>query len=261
MRARLIRALGGYLIFGFDSDRIMEDTNQKAQQDISGLQQWANRLFDLSNKLMQDSTYSEDDHFAFMCLNYVSKQKTHNKSILALAESRDSGLIARAMLEGMCQLLWAARDPATRALQWRAFAWIHDWRLMQAQIKAGDPIDNSKRAAIEKVLQQYGDMFLTSKARKARRSGSPMPDDPYSKDWIGHTFREISKDVGAEELYLKLYKSFSAWQHWSPEGLANAINRESGRILYSSVSPSDTATALAVGFQCLLHTLEVADKH
>jgi Family of unknown function (DUF5677) len=218
-------------------------------------------LFDLATGLMQDASYSEDDHFAFMCLSYVSKQKTHIKSILALTESRDSGLIARAMLEGMCHLLWAAHDPTARALQWRAFAWILDWRLMQAQIKAGEPIDNSRRVTIEKVLQQYGDMFLTSKARKARRSGSSMPDDPYFKEWTGHSIREIIEEVGGQELYLKLYKSFSAWQHWSPAGLANAINRESGRILYSSGSPSDTATALAVGFQCLLQTLEVADKH
>ena len=239
----------------------MESTNQKAQRDIPNLQQWANSLLDLVKELMQGVTYLEDDHFGFMSLSFVSKQKTHMKSILALTTSRDSGLVARTMLEGMCQLLWAALDPATRALKWRAFAWILDWRLMQAQIRAGEPIDNSKCEIIGEALQRYGDLFLTSKARKARQHHSPLPTDPYFDTWTGYSFRKITEDVGGEELYLKLYKYFSNWHHWSPGGLANAINRERDRILYSSVSASDTATALAVGFQCLLQTLEVADKH
>lgn len=55
--------------------------------------------------------YEESDHFGFMCLMYLAKQKEHASSVLCLMDDghyRDAGLIARSMCEGLAQIKWAA---------------------------------------------------------------------------------------------------------------------------------------------------------
>ena len=241
----------------------MEDLNLSgyAQQDLPGLRQWVNRLLDVSGRVVENAPYSEHDHFGFMALCFLSKQVGHTRSILSLGEARDVELLARSMLEGLCQLLWAANDPHTRALRWRAFAWIHDWRTMQAQSAAGEPVDEARRGAIKEAVRQYGDQFLTRKARAARQRGDPEPDDPYCSNWTGHTVRQIFEWVRGEVLYLRLYRPFSGWHHWSPGGLGTAMVQEQDGVAYSSMSVVDAATALATAFQCLIRTVEVTDEH
>mgnify|MGYP005840280711 CR=1 FL=1 len=239
----------------------MEDV-QRAERDFPALRQWVEKLLALADKMMNNVRYSEDDHFAFMALCFLCKQIEHTKSILALIPSRDVILIARSMMEGLAQLLWAAREPDVLPLRWRAFAWVHDWRVMQAKIKAGEPVDPELSVAIESALQKYGDQFLTSKAQKAQKKGASLPPDPYHKDWrTGYKPQDIFASVGGEDLYNKLYKSFSDWQHWSAAGLGKAITRQGDRIIYSATSSTDAATALAVAFQCLLQTVKLVVDH
>lgn len=239
----------------------MEHLNRKAQKDIPDLRRWVNSLLTLANKMTKNVKYSERDNFAFMALCFLSKQVDHMMSILALNQSRDVGLIARSMLEGMCQLLWAAKDPEPRALRWRTFAWVHDWRIMQGQITAGETVDATLRTSIEEALRQHGNQFLTRKARKARDRGDPLPNRPYHDNWTGVSVKKIFHEVKGEVLYQKLYGPFSDWHHWSPGGLGAAIARQTNHVFYSQVSLEDSATALATGFQCLLQTIEVLDKH
>jgi hypothetical protein len=166
------------------------------------------------------------------------------------------------MMEGLCQLLWAARDPDVLPLQWRAFVWVHDWRVMRGKIEAGESVDPERRAAIQEALRQFGGQFLKGRARVGVDPGAPLPADPYRKDWrAGHQIRQICESVGAEDLYRQLYEPFSDWHHWGPGGLGAAIHRQADRIFYSSLRPTDAATALAVGFQCLLQTVEAVDRH
>jgi hypothetical protein len=240
----------------------MEDKDQKADARIPGLCLWLNKLLALANETIDNATYCEDDHLAFMALCFLSKQIDHIRSILALIPSRDVILIARSMIEGLCQLLWAARDPDVLPLRWRTFAWVHDWRIMQAKTEAGESIDPERRAAIQEALRVFGDQFLKGRARVGVGPGEPLPADPYHKVWnAGYQIRQICESVGAEDLYRKLYVPFSDWQHWGPGGLGAAIHRQAGRIVYSSLRPTDAATALTVGFQCLLQTVEVVDRH
>lgn len=234
--------------------------NNKAAQNLPGLYEWLKRLLQVASEI-QGVQYSEDDHFAFMALSFLGKQVDHTRSIFALDNGRDVGLIARSMLEGMCQLLWAANDSDARALRWRAFAWVHDWRMMQAKIQAGETVKVADQSLVEKNIQQYGSQFLTKKAQKAQQQGTPLPADPYCDNWTGHTIREIFESVGATVLYLKVYKAFSDWHHWSPGGIGTALSHQEDQTIYSSTSLADTATALATTFQCLLQTVEVVDKH
>lgn len=240
----------------------MENANQKAKRDLPSLRLSLNGLLKIADEIINDVQYSEDDHLGFMALCFLSKQIDHSRSILRLIPSRDAVLVARSMIEGLCQLLWAAKDPKVLPLRWRAFAWVHDWRVLRAQISAGVPIDSTRCLAIDDALLQHGNQFLKPKARKALDRGSPLPDDPYYESWrTVHSIRQICESVGGEDLYLKLYKPFSDWHHWGAGGLGDALVRQQNRVVYSSLSETDSASALATGFQCLLQTVQVTDTH
>lgn len=240
----------------------MESVNEKAQRDLAGLYQWVNRLLSLAKEILANVRYSEEDHLSFMTLCFLSKQIDHLQSIVTLIPSRDAILVARSMIEGLCQLLWATNEPTTLPLRWRAFAWVHDWRLMQTKIAQGKSVARERCTAIEEALQKYGDQFLTKKARVARQQGTPLPLDPYHDNWrCGRQLRQISEEVGKDILYQQLYEPFSDWHHWGVGGLGAAIMRQSNRVVYSSPSATDAASALASGFQCLLETVELADTH
>jgi len=239
----------------------MDSLEQKAQQDLPGLRRWVNDLLALTDEIVRRVPYSEEDHFGFMALCFIGKQVDHTKSILMLDESPDVALIARSMIEGLCQLLWTARDPCARGLQWRAYSYIQDWRVMREKIVAGEQVDKETHARIEKEVRLYGDQFLRSEARKKRAKGEPLPKDPYRKGWTGHQVRQICEEVKGELLYLHLYRPFSDYHHWSPSGLGITIERRQNKVVYSSRLPQCTAAALTTAFHCLLQTVEVVDRH
>lgn len=240
----------------------MGTIDEGARRDLSGLRHWVKKLLDLANEILANVQYFEEDHLGFMALCFLSKQIDHLQSIVTLIPSRDAILIARSMIEGLCQLLWAAREPAALPLQWRAFAWVHDWRVMQTEIARGRPVASERRAAIEDALREYGDQFLTKKAREARKQGAPFSSDPYHDNWrCGRQLRQICESVGGAELYRRLYEPFSDWHHWGVGGLGKVIARQGNRVAYSSLSPTDSAAALACGFQCLEQTVELTDRH
>lgn len=240
----------------------MGQMDEKAKRDLPMLRQWVDKLLALANEMSVHVQYTEEDHLSFMALCFLSKQIDHLGSIVALIPSRDAILVARSMIEGLCQLLWAAQDPATRPWQWRAFAWVHDWRVMQEKMAHSEPVDPERRTAIEDALRQYGDQFLTKKAKAAQSRGAPLPRDPYYDNWrCGHQMRQICEAVRGEDLYQKVYEPFSAWHHWAVDGMGQAIERQGNRVVYSSLSPVDSASALAGGFQCLWQTVELTDRH
>ena len=234
------------------------DRARKASKD---LRSWADELLALADGIMRHVRYSEDDHFGFMALCFIGKQVDHMKSILVLDESPDVVLIARSMIEGLCQLLWTVKDPCARGLQWRAYSYIQDWRVMEEKIAAGERVDRETHARIEEGIRLYGDQFLTSEARKKRTRGEPLPRDPYRKSWTGHQVRQICEEVKGELLYLHLYRPFSDYHHWSPSGLGIAVKRQQNEVVYSSRLPQRAAAALSTAFHCLLQTVEEVDKH
>ena len=240
----------------------MGNINEKAKRDLPGLHKWVKRLLALSKGVFKNVKYSENDHLGFMALCFLSKQIDHMQSIVTLIPSRDTILVARSMIEGLCQLLWAAQEPAIRPLQWRAFACIHDWRLLQEKIAQGEKVPPKDRTAIKKRLKKYGDQFLKKNAKTAKTLGKPLPPDPYHDNWrCGYQLQQICESVGGADLYRYLYGPFSDWHHWGVGGLGKAIKLQGNQVVYTSLSPSDLASALASGFQCLLETIELTDKH
>lgn len=140
--------------------------------------------------------------------------------LIRLIPSRDVILIVSSMIEGMCQLLWAAEAPETRPFQWRAFAYVHDWRVMQEQVAQGETVSPERRKDIESKLQEYGNQYLKNQARNAFNRGDSLLDKPYYANWrCGTSISEMCKTIGQENLYQKLYEPFSDWQHWGVGGL------------------------------------------
>jgi hypothetical protein len=181
----------------------------------------------------------------------------------SLLFSQDGTLIARSMLEGLCQLLWAAKESETLPLQWRAFVLVHDWRLMQEKLARGELVAPERQDEIaSRLAEPRHRVFLTTRARKAKESGQPMPADPYYKDWrCGRQLKEIFEAVGGEDLHCGPYDSYSEWHHWDASGFGEAIHREGSRIVYLPHVASKSASSLACGFQCLLQTLDVVNGH
>lgn len=239
----------------------MEQIDHRCERDLPELREWLNRLLRLADQMPHDVTYSEDDHLGFMALCFLSKQIDHARSVLALIPGRDAVLIARSMIEGLGQLLWAANEPDVLPLKWRSFACVHDWRVMQGKVASGEPVDQERRSAIEEALRNFGEQFLTREARQARDKGRAMPVDPYCKNWrSGRQIGQICESVGGQALHRRLYAPFSDWQHWGVAGLGRALTRQDTRIVYSSLSASDSAATIATAFQCLLQTAEIVDK-
>ncbi len=243
----------------------MDNINLKAQKDIPELSRWVAELLSLVQEIIQEPvTLSEEDHFGFMGRLFLHRQVEHIKSILILTDKnqgRDAELIARSMIEGLGQLKWAANDPQLRALRWRTFPWIFEWKTMKKKNESGESVGKKYRAKINDELAKYGEQFLTRKARHCQHKRKPLPSDPYCDNWTGHNTKDISDSVQGQLLHKELYKPFSAWHHWSPEAFGEAIDRDQNSVKFLTPSPSSSATALRTGFQCLLETVELVDIH
>ena len=179
----------------------------------------------------------------------------------SLVPNRDAILICRSMIEGLCQVAWAAQQPTDRPLDWRSFAWIRDWRLMRDSLANGHAVDPERQAMIATALQGYGQRFFTEKAKRALGQTGALPDDPYHKNWRrGQTIKDICAAVNATELYDKLYAPYSDWHHWNVAGFAEVIHRDGPQVRYASLTPRVAAEVVAVAFQCLIETLQYFDR-
>ena len=198
----------------------------------------------------------------FMMLSYAVKQIEHTHSVLKLGSSVDTVLVARSMLEGLVQLLWATKQARRRPLMWPAFALVLDWRLFQRQKLDGQDIDTAAEARTVRRLRRYRRWFLTDKAQKAAPSGKPLPSDPYVKNWYGESEAEIFRDVGADTLYKELYGPFSEWHHWRIGGFGRLMTFDVNTSSYSIATsdPTMVASALSVGFQCLWQTMYLLNR-
>lgn len=161
----------------------MSDNENIAKTDLPTLRQMSEKLLALVDEIHAATKFTEEDHLGFMAANFLSKQHDHLQSIILLEPCRDVILIARSMIEGLCQLLWAAKDPSVRPFKWRTFSCIEDWRNMQKFLDRGISIDSEKRAVVEARLKTYGDMFLSKATKQAIKEGRPLPKDPYYRDW------------------------------------------------------------------------------
>ena len=240
----------------------MNTDSTKAIQDIPNLIQFVDKLVKLTDAITQQAEFDEMDHLGLMSLCFVCKQNEHLRSIRILVESgqyRDAGLIARSMIEGLCILIWAARKPQERPLQWKSYVWVEDYRLMQKKEKAGEKIDPATKSRITEQLSKYGAYFLKNKNNKINDLHSS--DDPYRKKWMVQNVRDVCKEVEGDKLYEIIYRETSQWIHWTIKGISSAIRRDDSIFRYTNTSEDIGATALASGFQSLFESAKLCNDH
>ncbi|HWR21755.1 MAG TPA: DUF5677 domain-containing protein [Verrucomicrobiae bacterium] len=192
-----------------------------------------------------------------MLVSFAIKQTEHARSVLKLGTSPDTMLIARSMLEGLSQLLWAMKQPTRRPLLWRAFAFVLDWRLLQRHRAEGRTIDSDVERHTHAGLRRHGRWFLTKEARQARANGRLLPLDPYVKNWYGEREVEIFRDVGGQVLLEHAYGPFSEWHHWRIGAIGRLVSFDAGarEFTMTTFRPSSVALAVACAFQCLWQTM------
>jgi hypothetical protein len=194
--------------------------------------------------------YATGDDLAFMGLTFAGKQMLHARSVLRLDLHPDTVLIVRSMLEGLAQLLWAARIHQ-RATLWMAYAHVLDWRRIQERLAAGKRVGKRVQLANAAVMQSHGPLFA-----QQRKGG-----DGYRFNWHGTTQRAIFEEVKGDLLYQHVYGPFSEWHHWSPGGFGPMLRRTSQGTAFSAKSYVNTVAALSGAFLCLWQTLDVMETH
>lgn len=235
---------------------------EKCKDALDGLITRSRNLMALSNRIIQDVEYREDDHLGFMGLCFLSRQIDHLQCMDILTHHRDAMLIARSMIEGLCMVKWASLIAHERPLKWRAFSYIHDWRILRLKVASGEAVDPVQQNKIESGLAEYGHLFYTIEARRAQGEGRELPNDPYHKDWkCGIQIRQICESVGGGDLHREIYSTFSDWHHWGSATMAESLSLSEDKVLYTASSASKSAMALATGFQCLLETVELVNQH
>jgi len=162
-----------------------------------------------------------------MALCFVSKEADLLKSLCILIEShqdRDGQLIARYMVEGLTHLLLASKDPK-HAHKWRAYALVHDFKLIQEKDAKHETFDESYRSEIVERLKTEGEQFYKDKAKKALKAGKLLPQDPYRNEnvWAGINVADICDQLNRRDLYDFAYKDISKWVHWSLPGIVSAL--------------------------------------
>ena len=240
-----------------------QPAGKSRSKSIATLSRLARNLIRLTTVITTDQQYDDDDHMAFMGLSFVCKQIEHLGSMLQLAGRRDIALIARSMLEGWWQILYASKSPEERAQKWRLFVHVHDWRTMRMQETLGISILEEDRHRIEANLSIHGDNYLRPSACNAKARGKPMPEDPYCDNWTCTSIWAVATDEerDGELQYQLLYKPFCDWHHWSPGGLGSALTRTDTAVDYCAPNNRDTEKALATGFLCLFQTADVVQRH
>jgi hypothetical protein len=223
-------------------------------REVPFLHDQVKKVLALADKASRSISIEESDDFGFMTVQFLYKQMQHGESVLSLVPRRDAGLIARTMIDGLYQLLWAFRAPEERAKLWRTFSIIHDWRRIQGQRKLGIPVDEEHIRRTEALLKVLGNLHRLKKSKLNR-------SDPYNKTWQGGVKLSDMADAISRELYDGPYAELSDWEHWGVSGIGGSIERENDSAIVNTDSDRIAGVSLLAAFQSLLQTLEVADVH
>jgi hypothetical protein len=208
--------------------------------------------------LAQNSSHcipvSEEDDFGFMAINFLYKQIQHAESVLLLVPRHDSGLVARTMIEGFYQLLWAFQEPQERGKLWRSFSIIRDWRLIQERLKEGIPVDASDIRTNEACLKEFGSLH---RLKKPKQNSA----DQYNRTWRGGVSLSDMAEVVGRELYDIPYSELSDWEHWGVSGIGDSISRVNEQIITDANSERVAGLSLLAAFQSLFQMLEIVIVH
>jgi len=242
------------------------EAEQQARDQLPEWHEFVGRLIDLSRPI-GNVPVDLQDAFARMAVIYMYKQTSHLEAMKALGSSRDCQLVARSMLEGVAQLVWAEEKPKRRATQWWEFAVIHDWRVMRLDKARGRLVSEDEEQQVLDNLAELGGQFLKSQEYRVvlqSNEGIPPGCDPFHGNWTKQgpsgLFAHLIIQGMMPQLTRDEYAMFSDWHHWSPGGAAQALHVEDYQQSYIANSATAAALCLSLGFGCLLQVSLIADR-
>jgi len=192
---------------------------------------------------------------------FLQRQAEHLPSLVSLVPHKDTLLIARSMVEGYCQLLWAAQEPEVRAKRWRAFVWVAQWRTIAGLAKAGYRDEPEKLTEATRAVLQLGDLLLTSAGQKAAAAGESLQDHMHRNWRAGTSLTQILEDIESREFVDLLYDPYSDWHHWGVWEIGQCMKWTPGHITFTGESPADSASALTMGIKSASRTMRLADEY
>jgi len=198
-----------------------------------------------------------------MCFAY--KQLSHASSAsMLLTENQvlDANVISRVMLEGLILLGWCSLEPSQRALRWRAFSLVSDYRTIKSRGAITDSMTQAKLTELTERLRDHPELYTNA----ARRTNSESNSDPYQKTWhVQESGARVELRQMAEELQdptLKLlYDDLSQIAHWTPAGVGFDIRQNDEKPSIGFSSDAKMAQAYAVVFLALTQTLQIFNSH
>jgi hypothetical protein len=209
--------------------------------------------------------YTADDKAELMVLGFASRQDGHLRAIQDLVRCghhSDATLVARTAFEGAAQLTWAVGESPNRPETWFWYGIIEDWRQTKVNRARGIELSAEQQAVLDEALREWGDRYLTDKARKRVENGQPPIADPYRRKWADLDLASICRELDASwsAYYNHIYRTFSDWVHWSPRSLFLNVEFENGNATgFRKEDPHSAAIALKVGEFALFQTLRILD--
>lgn len=247
-------------------DNHKQKEEERCERDLPVIDGLAKTLINVG--LQVDSAigkWHHDDHFGFLLILHYRKQIEHLNSIIKLEPSRDVALIARSMLEGVSQLYFVFQQGEIekiqeKALRFRQFAAIHDWREMKKLEEIGDPLKPEMQEEIKKNVAEVGEFFYNEKALSAIRKGKKLPDDPYFRDWHGHGATRLMESLEASgqhgDIFTQFWARFSEYHHWNTAGLGVGVSWKENVLNVTTISNYDSVISMLTGIGCLLYTID-----
>jgi hypothetical protein len=231
----------------------------RARRHLRDLQKNLRALVALTRKTFPVNI-GKRSHLRFMLACFVIKESEHARSLLKLGPSLDTMLIARSMLEGLSQMLWAVKLPRRRPLLWRSFAFVDDWRQLQQDRADGRSVDPHVERSVRAGLRRFGQQFFSKEASAAQKAGRTLPTDPYVRNWYAERETEILRDVGQD--LLQHYALFSEWHHWRVGAIGRLVSFDKKAGQYTMLTSSRTCVDMATlatlcAFQCLWETMQL----
>lgn len=240
--------------------------NRNIAKELQILKYHLANLRNLGTEIFQEKIQydHQNDNLGVMTLFFSTKQMIHLESLLLLAEHNqfsDASLISRTMLEGMAILLWTSRNPKIRALAWRQYSLISDFRLLQKKKGLGESTSDEYEKELKTRLEENCKRFLKSGHLK------PNIEDPYRTKWLltddgrGLGVKDVFSEIEASKLYEEIYSQLSNWIHWNPAGFSQMFRWEADYLHFVSNPPTEGTSVLMTGFQTVYQTLEILNGH
>lgn len=209
--------------------------------------------------------YPNDNHFSFMLLCFLNKQFEHLNSVLNLVNSElysDAMIISRNMIEGFAIINWVSKDKNKRALRWRKYCVVTDYRIALKRNK-GDK--NKIDKDIIDRLEKEGEEYLFERLRKPKVQKNNLSADPYKQYWL---FDDDGKEVkiyslfdeGDKQLY-EIYSDMSDWVHWNVNRIGRRLTRDKSEVGYFKNPAQDGCLALSSAFLSLFYLMDVVNQY